>query len=127
MRPLLQLRNRLAAIEGVEWVSKKSQMKLQNYVFEEHFSSLPSKLDVNKLSGYETGTKIMGFQNAWNAGLRGKGQIVGVADSGLDTGNISTMARDFSNLKSAYVFGIASSSWADLHWARHSCYGFSRR
>ncbi|MCB0351317.1 MAG: S8 family serine peptidase, partial [Bdellovibrionales bacterium] len=62
---------------------------------------------------YETGTKIMGFDKAWRAGFKGKGQIVAIADTGLDTGNKATLARDFSNLKASYALGMSSTSWAD--------------
>ena len=42
------------------------------------------------------GDGIMGAETAWRTlGLYGQGQIVAVADTGLDTGNLSTLHQDF--------------------------------
>ena len=42
------------------------------------------------------GSDIMNAETPWtNLGLYGQGQIVAVADSGLDTGNLSTLHQDF--------------------------------
>jgi serine protease AprX len=116
---------RIASIEGVEWVSKKSQMELKSFVIPSNETSShqietslrPDTLlgagDFSDISGYESGTKVMGFEKAWNNNIYGSNQIVGISDTGLDTGNKSTLARDFGNLKDSYALGYASQTWAD--------------
>ena len=51
--------------------------------------------------GYETGL-----------GLTGKGQIVGVCDTGLDTGDLATLHEDVRGRVIA-AFGIGNGGWAD--------------
>ena len=58
---------------------------------------------------------LMNVTPVWNTnwlGLTGRGQIVGHADSGLDTGNLGTMHPDFTNRVTGYAWGERS-SWSD--------------
>jgi hypothetical protein len=66
---------------------------------------------------------IMAAETAWNTlGLYGAGQIVAVADSGLDTGNLSTLHQDFrggpagcsgtGRIVATYALG-RSGDWSD--------------
>jgi serine protease AprX len=50
---------------------------------------------------------VMGLPTAWGAGLDGKGQVVAVTDTGLDTGkNDASMHPDFQGqIKSLYALG----------------------
>ncbi|MGQ9684528.1 MAG: S8 family serine peptidase, partial [Anaerolineae bacterium] len=60
---------------------------------------------------------IMGVHTAWSrvSGLYGSGQIVAVADTGLDTGNASTLSNDFKGrLTRAYALGRPN-DWSDDH------------
>ena len=66
----------LAKIPGVRWIEPFYERVLFN--------------DVAR------GNAIMGAETAWNSlSLYGQGQIVAVADTGLDTGNLSNLHQDF--------------------------------
>ncbi len=51
----------------------------------------------------------------WSRGLTGTGQVVAVADTGLDTGNLSTMHADFQGQLQTTPFAVATpGNWSDL-------------
>lgn len=53
--------------------------------------------------------------NPWSLGLKGNGQTIAVADSGLDTGNANTLHPDLkSRFKRAYIWNNRN-SWSDIH------------
>jgi len=56
----------------------------------------------------------MNVWNVWtNYGITGKGQVVAVCDTGLDTGNLATMHPDFTNrIRAAHALGRAG-DWSD--------------
>jgi len=59
---------------------------------------------------------IMQVNPAWqNLGLFGAGQTVAVADSGLDTGDLSTLSLDFSGRIAATHVLSAGANWDDNH------------
>lgn len=117
----------LASQEGVEWVSKKPQMKLRAFPrpptriaetstlspVDDEDEILAARGNFSDLTGYESGTKIMNFEKAWSKGYRGRGQVVGISDTGLDTGETRPLAADFSNLYQSFALGYGSTSWAD--------------
>jgi subtilisin family serine protease len=55
----------------------------------------------------------LNLQPAWASNLTGRGQVIGHADTGLDTGNLATLHPDFTN-RLAYVmtYGRAD-DWSD--------------
>jgi hypothetical protein len=69
-------------------------------------------------------TNMMNVSNAWlslssgGLGLTGAGQVVAVADTGLDTGNLSDLHADFAGRVTAYAWtsGVCSTSasWMDI-------------
>ncbi|MBC7465534.1 MAG: S8 family serine peptidase [Bdellovibrio sp.] len=70
--------------------------------------------DYSDINGFETGTKVMNFDAAWALGLHGENQIVGMADTGLDSGNAAAIHRDFTGaVKSGYAVGLFGKSWSD--------------
>lgn len=69
--------------------------------------------DFSDLTGIETGTGIMKFDKAWERGFTGKGQIVAMADTGLDSGNKSSLQQDFANVSKGYALGMLSMDWSD--------------
>ena len=70
--------------------------------------------DYTDLSGYESGTRVMGFDAAWARGFTGKGQIAAMADTGLDSGDAKAIHADFDGrVYSGLIFGLFSKSWGD--------------
>jgi subtilisin family serine protease len=66
---------RTAALPSVRWIAPVAQPRLLN----------------------DLARTIMHVDSAWqDRGLYGTGQIIGVADSGLDTGNPATLSADFA-------------------------------
>jgi subtilisin family serine protease len=70
--------------------------------------------DYTDLTGFETGTRVMNFDAIWSQGFAGDGQIVGMADTGLDSGNPQTIHPDFQGaVRSGYSFGVGAKVWDD--------------
>ena len=66
-----------------------------------------------ELTGYETGTRLMGFQDLWSLGFKGQGQKVAVADTGLDRGQ-GHLSQDFTGaLLSGVALGVGARNWHD--------------
>lgn len=52
----------------------------------------------------------------WSRGLTGKGQVVSVADSGLDSGNLSTLHKDFEGqLHATPAPNPSTGTWSDTN------------
>lgn len=83
---------RAASTAGVAWIEPKPDYKLHN----------------------NTARGIMNVGAAWtNIGLYGAGQIVAIADTGLDTGSLSTLSSDFSGrVIKTYALG-RKNTWSD--------------
>ncbi len=107
----------MAAMVEVEHVQATPEMSLFHFAMDEDLKAqeeVKSPGDFSDLSGFETGTKVMKFDAAWAQGFTGKGQVVGVADTGLDSGNASSIHTDFTGaVASGYPFGLWSRSWED--------------
>src|SRR5690606_15945133 len=69
--------------------------------------------DFSDVTGYENGTRVLRASEAWERGYTGKNQVVGVADTGLDSGNLATLFSDFKNVQAGYIHGAWSESWED--------------
>ena len=93
----------LAKIPGVRWIEPYYERVLHN--------------DIARSN------PIMAAETAWtNLGLYGAGQIVAVADTGLDTGNLGTLHQDFlgnptgcantNRIVATYALGRAG-NWSD--------------
>jgi serine protease AprX len=88
--------SQIGSVEGVEWIEQYVPMMMHD--FESQSLEIMAPGDYSDLSGYESGTKVMNFDKAWAKGLSGKGQVVGISDTGLDTGSVATLHQDFGNL-----------------------------
>lgn len=120
--PLVDL-ERVAANDGVVWMQPHTPMKLMHMDLmadhedgdeaEAEGEETQPKGDYTDLTGYESGTKIMKFDVAWEKGYTGEGQIVSMADTGLDSGAVDTLHGDFANVTSGYTFGLFAKSWKD--------------
>lgn len=72
------------------------------------------KGDYSDVTGYETGTRVMNFEVAWAQGLRGQGQTVAFADTGLDMGVIPQLSPDFASaVRVGHIIGIGARDWSD--------------
>lgn len=60
--------------------------------------------DYRDLNGYESGTRVLGFEVPWSKGLAGQGEIIAIADSGLDTGEAKNLHPDFAG----QIFGVVN-------------------
>jgi len=99
----------LAALPGVLWVGPEPERKLVN----------------------DKAAVVTNVSEAWSlpSPLRGTGQVVAVCDTGLDTGNNSTMHPDFAGttsgglpkIKATYTYGRFN-NWSDPHGhGTHTC------
>lgn len=65
-------------------------------------------------TGYESGSRLINADAAYASGLDGTGQLVGFADTGLDSGDMGTLMADFQGqVKSGFAMGLGGSSWGD--------------
>jgi serine protease AprX len=106
----------IAAVEAVEWVQPNPKFQSYDMKIESDSQGAISTMsgDYTDLSGYESGTKVMNFEAAWNRGFTGKGQIAAMADTGLDKGDIATIHKDFAGrIVSGYALGLFAKTWED--------------
>ena len=103
----------IAGLAGVEFDEEPAQIQL--HYLDVQNSDVKSFVagDYSDITGYESGTLVMKFDQAWQRGLMGQGQIVAMADTGLDTGEIGQLHQDFKTVMKGYTFGLYSDSWKD--------------
>lgn len=109
--------NTIASIAGVEHIQPFVQVQPL------HLALSPSDIgdpqpsavtDYSDITGFESGTKVMNFDAAWAEGITGKNQIVGMADTGLDSGDATAIHSDFMGaVVSGYAVGMFGKTWAD--------------
>lgn len=103
----------IASLEGVEHIQRLIDIETFHKAFEADSLEAGSG-NYTDLTGFETGTRVMNFASAWEQGLSGQNQVVGMADTGLDSGNAQSIHRDFAGaIKSGYAVGMFGRSWAD--------------
>jgi len=107
---------RLADIEGVEWVEPAKA--ITTYDFDMSNSDLSPRIDADgdyrDLTGFESGTKLMNFESAYNRGLHGEDEVVAIADTGLDRGSLTEILDDFKGqILKGYALGFFAKTWAD--------------
>ncbi len=118
----------IAEIEAVEWVQPLPVMRPMHFDLAQEGGETPVPSpsptpsepisapggDYSDLTGMESGTKLMKFESAWGRGLTGKGQIVAMADTGLDSGNMASLSKDFfGRVPAGFSYGMFASSWED--------------
>jgi serine protease AprX len=106
----------ISGLEGIEWVDRYHPPQKKVFdVSDLQASSQPPAGPgrVEDLTGFESGTHIMRFEGAWRRGFNGSGEVITVADTGLDTGNAQTLSPDFRNLRRPYIGGLRSTTWGD--------------
>ncbi len=106
----------LAQLRGVEFVQELQKMVPLHIelMADSNDAEILPKGDYSDLNGFETGTKVMNMDSIWAQGFTGKGQIVGMADTGLDSGETATVSADFQDaIRSGYSFGVGAKTWED--------------
>jgi serine protease AprX len=105
----------IASLEGVQWIEPVSVKKLQFMKFDQikNLNAVALAGDYSDITGIESGTQIMNFEAAWKRGFSGHGEIVAMADTGLDTGIVNTLHSDVTTVDHGYVYGLFSKSWND--------------
>lgn len=113
---------RLAEQEEVEWIEPAYPLRTWVWLPQESSAVQRKKferpLQVAEaanfpLTGYETGTRLIGAPLVWSLGFRGQGESVFVVDTGLDRGE-GRLSADFATATDGgFALGIGSSSWAD--------------
>lgn len=107
----------IAAVSGVENIQAFAEVQPLHILLDDNQTSEPTPAapgDYSDLNGFETGTKVMNFEAAWALGLTGQNQMIGMADTGLDSGDARAIHADFSGaVKSGYAVGMFGKTWAD--------------
>lgn len=107
---------RVGALSGIEFIEPLTPVEsliadLQNPNF---LNIKTASGDYSDLVGYESGTKLMNFNDTWSRGLRGEGQVVAVADTGFDSGDVNTIHSDLKGaVQKGLIYGLYSKSWED--------------
>lgn len=104
--------SQISEIDGIEWVDYYHAPKSQVLEADQNFIE-ETNGNLAEMTGYESGTKLMNFDAAWKRGLNGKGQTITVADTGLDTGDETTLNKDFAGLSGTLIGGYFSKTWGD--------------
>lgn len=98
----------LAKSEDVVWLERYLDMTTFDFKLDAAVSTTGTQ------TGYESGVKILKPELAYSMGLTGAGQVVAFADTGLDTGNLSTLLPDFQGqVKGGFAVGLGGTSWGD--------------
>ncbi|MBK9294484.1 MAG: S8 family serine peptidase [Oligoflexia bacterium] len=106
----------LAEIDYVEWVEPYAELKYLDDLnpFDGWIGKSSNRNNFTSMTGYESGTKLMNFEEAHKLGYNGQGVIVGVTDTGLDTGSVEDIHTDFKGqVIKGYIRGLFSKSWGD--------------
>lgn len=104
---------KLAARSDVLWVERYLDFRASHLSGED----LGVSADLHGTAtqtGFESGTKIINAEAMHAKGFRGEGQIVAVADTGLDSGDMNTLIPDFQGqVKAGIAIGLGGKSWGD--------------
>jgi len=106
----------LARSAGIEFIQTVEKMQPLHMTFgdEGEGASPLADPDYTTLTGNETGTQVMRFDSIWAQGFHGENEIVGMADTGLDSGDANNIAADFAGtVTSGYVYGVGAKDWSD--------------
>ncbi len=107
----------VAGLAGIEHIQPFVKIRLWND-FDLMEGAAPAEPtspgDYTDLTGVEDGTRAMNFDAAYSQGLTGQEQIVAMADTGLDTGDMSTIHADLQGgVYKGYAYGMFARTWED--------------
>src|SRR5690606_10721185 len=107
----------IAGIDGVEWVEALPLYMTFDWEVDRRDQAsvyFADPVRKKKSTGFESGTRLLGFEDAWKKGWNGNGQMVAMADTGLDSGKLQDIHVDFMGaVHEGYAQGLGSSSWED--------------
>jgi subtilisin family serine protease len=102
----------LAGLEGVEWIEPLP--RVEPLVWPVDAADRAQATANPALSGAESGTEVMRLSSAWGRGLTGAGQIVAVADTGFDQGDLASVPDDVKGrFQEGMLYGLFAKSWED--------------
>ncbi len=111
---------KIANISGIDHVQPYFEMTVLDPITQLDNGATPSadtpvaNGNYTDLDGFEDGTKVMNFESAWKQGFTGAGQIVAMADTGLDSGDVNNIHADLKGaVVKGYIHGLFSKSWND--------------
>jgi subtilisin family serine protease len=109
----------IAGIDAVEWIERSPVMIELTLPMDPAMASAPPA----GVTGYESGTRLMGFEAAWARGYHGEGQLAAVGDTGLDSGDPATLHADFKDtFFKGYLTGLGTETWGDsMGHGTHVC------
>lgn len=92
---------KLALVNGVEWIQKAKEPSLVDGIkiaddISLADSSFANSDDFEKFRGFASGAKALNPGRLYERGIRGSGELIAVADSGLDQGKMEEIPRDLS-------------------------------
>lgn len=106
----------LSSVEGVEFLQVQPEIQTFDMKIDDEDREdppPPENLGETK-TGFESGTKVMNFDKAWERGFTGQGQTVGMADTGLDMGSKSNIHADLTTvIGGASVAMFGGTGWHD--------------
>src|SRR3989338_5225103 len=108
--------SKLASVEGVEWIEKVKEAKLAIPTTTEPFRlEVPRRSEFESLNGYATGAKVLNADKLYQQGIRGKTELIAVADTGLDRGRQDSLPRDLvGRVTKTYSLGRSENGkWDD--------------
>lgn len=99
---------------GVKWIEEYQKVKLLMFPLQEGGGAAVEREDLTELNGYESGLELLGVKALYEAGVKGDGEIVTVADTGLDRGSGGVIHDDFEGvIEDVLKMGPYNSTWDD--------------
>lgn len=100
----------ISNLDGIEFIQVLPE--ISTFVLQSAVGPKDESLGETK-TGYESGTKVMNFDQAWARGFSGYGQTVAMTDTGLDSGSVSDLHPDLTTVIGGEALGLFSFSWTD--------------
>lgn len=103
----------VSAFVGVEWIEPLPVIESMMMDIGGHPKA--RSLRAATTTGFESGAKLMNFEAAWMRGYAGRGETVAMADTGLDSGDLSTLHADLKNTIEASNVTFLPFTWSDTN------------
>ena len=108
----------LSLIDDVKWIEIRLPYELYNNIARSS-GDIPTGRGPDPNDSNDNGP-LMNVDAVWDKGIRGEGQIVAEADTGLDTGDLSTLHEDFGKqgdssnpMRVIKTYALGRSTWDD--------------